>query len=100
MVVVLTVLVLGGLTPYMLRWLGLVSEDPHAEGKAGHPTVGAVASTGEGATEGIMSPGSAVPGEGYGMVETQPEVLDEEAQALQGPQRSAFFAWLYQLDAK
>ncbi|KAI8825323.1 Sodium/hydrogen exchanger family-domain-containing protein [Fimicolochytrium jonesii] len=96
MVVVLTVLVLGGLTPSMLKWLHLV-EDTHAEPKAGHPTVGAVAGTAD-------TPRSATAGgeggQGYGMIETQNE-LDEEAQVLATPSKqSVIFAWLYQLDAK
>ncbi|TPX61329.1 hypothetical protein PhCBS80983_g01218 [Powellomyces hirtus] len=92
MVVVLTVLVLGGLTPYMLRWLHLVPEE--GQEKAGHPTVGPVAGTAE--TPRTPAPG----GVGYGLVETQAE-LDEESQQLEEPpKKSVIFSWLYQIDAK
>ncbi|KAI8587851.1 Sodium/hydrogen exchanger family-domain-containing protein [Geranomyces variabilis] len=94
MVVVLTVLIFGGLTPYMLRWLKLVPEE--GEEVAGHPAVGPVA----GSAETPRTP--AVPGgaAGYGMVETQHE-LDEEAQQIEEPPKeSVIFAWLYALDAK
>ncbi|KAJ3024064.1 Sodium/hydrogen exchanger 8 [Thoreauomyces humboldtii] len=94
MVVVLTVLVLGGLTPYMLRWLHLVPDESSGEGHAGHPTVGSVAGTSETPT----TPGAGQTG--YGMVETNTELDEESQQEEVMPKKSVIFAWLYQLDAK
>ncbi|KNC99631.1 sodium/hydrogen exchanger 3 [Spizellomyces punctatus DAOM BR117] len=92
MVVVLTVLVLGGLTPYMLRWLGLVPSEPE-EGHAGHPTT--VKPPSEAQKE------AGTPSQGYGMVETEGAEVDEEAQAIEaGSKKNVVFAWLYQFDAK
>ncbi|KAJ3189487.1 Sodium/hydrogen exchanger 8 [Gaertneriomyces sp. JEL0708] len=92
MVVVLTVLVLGGFTPYMLKWLGLATGE---EEKAGHPTVAPpTTNTGENA----IVPGQQQQPGGYETIEELPE-LDEEAQILHS-NKSPFFAWLYQFDAK
>ncbi|TPX65983.1 hypothetical protein SpCBS45565_g04793 [Spizellomyces sp. 'palustris'] len=93
MVVVLTVLVLGGLTPYMLRWLGLVPSEPE-EGHAGHPTT--VKPPSEAQKE------AGTPVQGYGMVETEGAEVDEEAQAIEegSQKKNVVFAWLYQFDAK
>ncbi|KAI9104953.1 Sodium/hydrogen exchanger family-domain-containing protein [Phlyctochytrium arcticum] len=94
MVVVLTVLVLGGLTPYMLHWLKVIPPDEQSS-HSGHPMI---AKTGDGETPSEM----VTPSQAYGIVESHPTPeLDEEAQALQeGQKKNTLFSWLYQLDAK
>ncbi|KAJ3288556.1 hypothetical protein HK104_008102 [Borealophlyctis nickersoniae] len=94
MVVVITVIVLGGLTPYMLKWLGLLNETPQQP----EAEVKAVGDRGEGTGLGVVHEhkegGSGH--SGYGLVEDQ----DEEAQAMQTAAiKQPLFAWLYKIDA-
>ncbi|KAJ3030610.1 Sodium/hydrogen exchanger 8 [Rhizophlyctis rosea] len=111
MVIVFTVIVLGTLTPHMLRWLGIsggeeVGHGHHeVEGKRVEGKEGGGGEAGDlelkkmeaGGGEGVIHKTSGA--QEYGKLEEEDEEAEErvmEATAKKQP----FFAWLYKLDAK
>ncbi|RKO93646.1 Sodium/hydrogen exchanger family-domain-containing protein, partial [Blyttiomyces helicus] len=93
MVVVITVLVLGGLTPYMLKWLGLSpSADQAVEGTAGHPSAADPTAT---PSSGLVP----VVKDGYGKLEDSKDEESQEVAMQREATRKPVFAWLYRLDA-
>ncbi|KAJ3191804.1 Sodium/hydrogen exchanger 8 [Irineochytrium annulatum] len=100
MVVVITVIIFGGLTPYMLVWLKIVA--PHSEGE-GHEAVDDGEHHGAGEVDADGKQVIKVRTEGkdgekhsedYNMVEGDEEEGQHEAES------KPVFNWLYQLDAK
>ena len=88
MVVVLTVIILGGLTPYMLVWLGIVKKDQnndkHDLNTGGNLEVG----------QSIQD----VSKEGYKQVAAEGEGDDEAVPERE--EKKSFFYWIYDLDNK